>query len=147
MRRWRRPMSAVAATLDRGGAGQLAGGRSSAAQDEVLTALGDVGAGLARRPPGGGRHLGAVAASWWRLPRSCAEDRWRYRTEEEAAGTWEIEVSDDLGAVTDASAALGAAVDARDDAATAVAAADERAAEVFADRPSEQPTEQSSTAP
>ena len=68
------------------------------------------------------------------------ENRWRYRTEEEAAGTWEIEVDDHLDALADATAALGAATDARDEAATAVVAADQRAADVFAERPSEQST-------
>ena len=68
------------------------------------------------------------------------ENRWRYRTEEEAAGTWEIEVDDHLDPLADASAALAAATDARDDAATAVTAADQHAAEVFADRPTEQPS-------
>lgn len=86
-----------------------------------------------------------VAAEWeqWRGIVDAAavldEDRWRYRSEEEAAGTWEIEVEDRVAALEEASAALAAAAEARDDAATAVAAADARVAEVFAERPSSPP--------
>lgn len=63
------------------------------------------------------------------------ENRWRYRTEEEAAGTWEIEVGDELDPLAAAAAELGPVTDARDEAATIVTAADAHAAEVFAARP------------
>ncbi len=96
---------------------------------------------------GASRDVHVVAVERWPLWREVVaaaatldDDRWRYRSEEEAAGTWEIEVADDLGALTDAATALTTASTARDDAAALVAAADERAAAVFARRPVTQAT-------
>jgi hypothetical protein len=64
------------------------------------------------------------------------ENRFRYRTPEEAAATWEVEQGDAAGRVMEADAALTRAATARDEAAASVAAADERVAEIFAERPS-----------
>lgn len=104
------------------------------AQREVLVALEEWSAAS--------REVHRVVQEHWELWRGVLdaaavldENRWRYRTEEEAAGTWEIEIGDQLDPLTTAAAALGEAADARDDAATAVTAADARAAEVFAARP------------
>lgn len=64
------------------------------------------------------------------------ENRFRYRTPEEAAATWEIDEGDRADQVMEADAELTGAAASRDDAAEAVARADERLAEVFAERPS-----------
>lgn len=113
--------------------------------DEFLIAQQEVLAALAVWSQASREVQGTVEANWelWQQVVADAvaldENRWRYRTPEEAAGTWEIEVGGDVDELAEASAALGDATDARDEAATDVAAADRRAAEVFADRPSEQP--------
>lgn len=110
-----------------------------AVEREVVAALGAWAAAS--------RDVHGVAATHWPLWRDVVaraatlhDERWRYRSEEEAAGTWEIAVADDLGTLNDASAALALAAAARDDAAALVAAADERAAAVFARRPAAQAT-------
>lgn len=93
------------------------------------------------------RDVHGVAVAHWPLWRDVVaaaatldENRWRYRSEEEAAGTWEIEVAGDLDALAAAATSLTEVATARDEAAALVAAADARAAEVFARRPSEQAT-------
>ena len=104
------------------------------AQREVLVALEEWSAAS--------REVHRVVQEHWELWQGVVdaaaaldENRWLYRTQEEAAGTWEIEIGDQLEPLAAAAAALGAATDARDEAATAVTAADARAAEVFAARP------------
>lgn len=105
-----------------------------AAQAGVLQALGEWSTAS--------RRVHRVAAEHWELWSGVAadaavldEDRWRYRTQEEAAGTWEIEVADRLADLATASAAIGDVATVRDEAAVAVDTADRRAAEVFAERP------------
>jgi hypothetical protein len=93
------------------------------------------------------RDVHAVAVANWQLWRDVVgeaavldEDRWRYRSEEEAAGTWEIAVAGDLDALAAAATSLTELATARDEAAARVETADARAAEVFARRPTEQAT-------
>ncbi len=104
------------------------------AQREVLVALEEWSAAS--------RGVHQVVLEHWELWQDVVdaaavldENRWRYRTEEEAAGTWEIEIGGELDPLATAAAALAAATDARDEAATAVTAADAHAAEVFSARP------------
>ncbi len=77
-------------------------------------------------------------ATWDELVREAAvldENRWRYRTTEEAAGTWEVENGGRVAGVREASAVLPSAVELLASAAAKVGAADDRAAEVFRARP------------
>lgn len=129
---------ALAATLEDADAGSW--------QEEFLLAQRDVLAALAAWADASRQVHQVVLDNWdlWAAVVADAaaldENRWRYRTQEEAAGTWEIEVGDALQPLADASAALAPAADARDAAAVEVAAADQEAAAVFAARPSEQPS-------
>lgn len=88
------------------------------------------------------RTTAGVIAGHWDVYASTAaaaavldENRWRYRSREEAAATWEIEIRDDLDALAAAAAALEPALPAREQAAAAVIEADEHAAAVFSARP------------
>ena len=115
-------------------------------QAEFLAAQGDVVAAL-EAWAAASREVHALAAEHWPLWQEVVadaavldENRWRYRTEEEAAGTWEIEVADRLDLLATVHATLTAAAEARDAAAVQVAAADQEAANVFARRPTEQAT-------
>lgn len=129
---------AVATTLDEADAGSW--------QAEFLTAQGEILDALEAWTQASGDVHEVVIQHWelWQEVVADAaaldENRWRYRTPEEAAGTWEIEIGDELQSLTDASAEVGVAADARDEAATEVVAADRAAAEVFAQRPTEQPS-------
>ena len=71
------------------------------------------------------------------------ENRWRYRSVEESAGTWEIEIDDQMESLTAAAATVADAAEARDEAATAVTAADDHATEVFENRPTQAPAQSS----
>lgn len=89
------------------------------------------------------RAVHAVADDNWELWQQVVdaaavfdENRFRYRTPEEAAATWEIEQGQATDQVMAADTELTGAATARDDAADAVAAADERVVEVFGERPS-----------
>ncbi len=124
-------------------AGQAAAGSWQAeflaAEQQVVAALGTWA--------GASRDVHDVAVATWPLWRDVVaaaatldENRWRYRSEEEAAGTWEIEVAGDLDELSAAASSLTVAATSRDEAAAQVAAADERAAAVFARRPGEQAT-------
>ena len=115
-------------------------------QDEFLAAQLDVVEAL-RTWNAASREVHDVVAQRWELWTELVaeaavldEDRWLYRTEEEAAGTWEIAVDDRLDDLATATAALEEAAAARDDAAAVVDAADAHAAAVFADRPTPSPT-------
>lgn len=115
-------------------------------QAEFLAAQLDVVAAL-REWNAASRDVHAVVTERWELWSGLVEeaavldeDRWRYRTEEEAAGTWEIAVDGRLDDLAAATTALEEAAAARDDTAAEVEAADARAAEVFADRPAPAPS-------
>lgn len=110
-----------------------------AAQAAVVTAL----QGWA----GASRDVDMLAVEHWPMWQDVLEqaavldeNRWRYRSQEEAAATWEIEVADVIEPLSTAHADVTAAAEARDAAAADVASADRAAAEVFDRRPTEQAT-------
>lgn len=115
-------------------------------QVEFLTAQGEVVTAL-QGWAAASRDVHALAVEHWPMWQDVLEEaavldenRWRYRSPEEAAATWEIEVADVVEPLAAAHATVTAAAEGRDAAAAEVASADRAAAEVFDRRPTEQAT-------
>lgn len=110
-------------------------------QAQFVTAQAEVVGALGRWSEASRTAAQPLAAQWEvyaRVAEAAAtldEDRWLYRSPEEAAGTWEIAIADDLAPLEAATEAVAPTLPPRDEAAAAVAAADDEAEAVYAARP------------